>query len=326
MICRVSRTDENAPGTLTRAAGVRLPYAEVPERVQRWVDRELGSTVECATTQTGGFSPGTAARLVTRNGRRAFVKAVGSVLNPDTPGLLRRERTAMAALPPLPWTPTLLAAYDDGDWVGLLFDDIDGREPVHPWTPDDTDLVFGALSELTDALTPSPWPDAPRPSEETAFGRGWDALREDPPTDLDSWVRQHLDDLAELQQQARTLVTGESLLHWDIRADNVLVTRDGGVVFVDWAWARLGPGWLDTTLAALDLVVSGSGVDPDLLLARHPCTRQTDPADLTAVIVAVAGMLTDRSRAPAPAGLPTIRSYQRLAADSLTAWMRRRLG
>ena len=308
----------------TRAAGIRADYDAVPAAVHRWIERELGSPVVSAVTQSGGFSPGAAARLVTASGRRAFVKAVGQQLNPDSPGLLRRERAAMEAMPALPWTPRLLATYDDGDWVALLLADIEGREPVHPWNRADTDRVFGALGDLTAALTPSPWPGAPAVDENAALGGDWARLREDPPDDLDPWARERLDRLAALAPRAQAAVRGDSLVHWDIRADNVLLTDDGGVVFVDWAWAARGAGWLDTTLACLDVVVSGSEVDVDELLLRHPRTRDTDPDDITAVIAAITGIFVGRSRAPAPPGLPTIRSYQRLVERALLGWIRQR--
>ncbi|MEQ7005485.1 phosphotransferase [Actinopolymorpha sp. B17G11] len=314
----------NPSAAPTRAAGVRISFDEVPAPVRRWVERELGSPVVSASTQSGGFSPGAAARLVTADGRRGFVKAVGGALNPDSPGLLRRERTTMEAVPALPWTPRMRSAYDDGDWIALLFDDIEGREPAHPWTAEDTDLVFGALADLTAALTPTPWPEAPDLSDAGIFRGGWAVLQESPPADLDPWAVARLDLLREYQQRARAAVVGESLVHWDIRADNVLITGTG-VVFVDWAWAARGARWVDTALAALDLVISGSSVDVDDLLSRHPCTRDADPLDVTALLATVTGALTERSRAPVPPGLPTIRDYQRVVADALTAWIRRRM-
>src|SRR3954469_23823035 len=99
---------------MAHAAGVRLPFENTPAAVRTWVDRELGSTVVSAATQQGGFSPGVAARLVTASGRRAFVKAVGTSLNPKTPSLFRNEITAVQAIGSLPWAPRLLDVYDDG--------------------------------------------------------------------------------------------------------------------------------------------------------------------------------------------------------------------
>ena len=74
-----------------RAVGVRAAYAAVPPPVRAWVDSTLGSPVVEAREQVGGMSPGCATRLTCADGTRAFVKAVGAELNPDTPGLFRRE-------------------------------------------------------------------------------------------------------------------------------------------------------------------------------------------------------------------------------------------
>src|SRR6476646_477055 len=120
------------------------------------MERALGSVVVSAATQQGGFSPDVAARLVTASGRRAFVKAVGPSLNPKTPSLFRPEITAVQAIGPLPSAPALYDVYDDGDWVGLLFEDIEGRLPAHPWEQADADRVLDAVAELTEALDPSP--------------------------------------------------------------------------------------------------------------------------------------------------------------------------
>jgi hypothetical protein len=311
----------------TKAIGVRAAYESTPEPVRRWVEAELGSPVVRAESQSGGFSPGAAARLVTADGSRAFVKAVGPELNPQSPGIHRQELAAMSALPDTPATPRLLAGYDDGEWVALLLEDIDGRQPHHPWTAEDVELVFGALAELTNALTPTPWPDAPRLIEHNApFLRGWSGVAAAVPDDLDPWIRRHLDALVELQDRAAVAIDGNVLTHWDIRADNVLLTPAGRVVFVDWAWACQAAGWVDTVVSALDLVISGSAVDADELLATHPATADTDPDDVTALIGAVAGALQNQSRAPVPSGLPTIRDYQRAVARSLVGWTKRRTG
>ena len=135
----------------------------MPAAVRAWVDRALGSSVVSSATQQGGFSPASAARVVTASGGRAFVKAVGPELNPDTPRLFRHEIAVMQGLAAqsLPHAPTLYDVYDDGRWVGLLLEDIDGYLPPHPWQPPDAARVLDALAELTDALQPSPWPEAP---------------------------------------------------------------------------------------------------------------------------------------------------------------------
>jgi len=83
-------------------------------------------------TQPGGFSPGLAARLRTTDGRRVFVKAVSEAGNPDSPDIHRREARVVAALPAEAPVPRLLWSHDEGGWVVLCFEDIDGRLPAQP--------------------------------------------------------------------------------------------------------------------------------------------------------------------------------------------------
>ena len=47
----------------------------------------------------------------------------------------RREAVISAALPASPRFPRLLATYDDGHWVALAFEAVEGRPPHHPWDP-----------------------------------------------------------------------------------------------------------------------------------------------------------------------------------------------
>ena len=112
-----------------RAVGVRAAYPAIPTHVRSWVEATLGSPVVETREQVGGMSPGCATRLVCADGTRAFLKAVGTELNPHTPVLFRREVMALELLGRHPLWAGLLAAYDDGDWVALLLDDVDGAHP-----------------------------------------------------------------------------------------------------------------------------------------------------------------------------------------------------
>src|SRR5262245_44632026 len=133
--------------TAPRAAGVHLPWAEVPEVVRAWVDDALGSPVVSWADQAGGMSPGCATRLVAADGSRVFVKAVGSELNPDSPTLFRRELEALHLIGEDPLWASLRASYDDGGWVALLLEDVPGG---HPDLADDCQMAD--LLEATDRL------------------------------------------------------------------------------------------------------------------------------------------------------------------------------
>ena len=77
----------------TFAAGVRLPFAELPSTVTDWVAATLGGAISAVADQRGGFSPGVAAVVTTRTGRRGFVKAVSSSINTESIVFHRGWRT-----------------------------------------------------------------------------------------------------------------------------------------------------------------------------------------------------------------------------------------
>jgi hypothetical protein len=298
---------------MAHAAGVRLSFEELPAAVRAWVERALGSVVVSAATQQGGFSPGVAARLVTASGRRAFVKAVGTSLNPKTPELFRNEIAAVQAIGRLPSAPVLYDVYDDGDWVGLLFEDIDGRLPSHPWEQQEADRVLDAVTELTDALDPSPWPDAPVAAVRSReFLSRWDNVIADG-LDVPDWAAGREEELAELARIGlRALAEGKALAHWDLRSDNIILTDDR-VVFIDWAHPALAPRWTDTVILHADMRES-------VQLPRLP-----DDKAITGFITAIAGGLWWGAAQPAPPGLPTIRQWQRRHAIVHLDWVRERL-
>ncbi len=279
-----------------------------------------------AQTQPGGFSPGVAARLIVDGGRRAFVKAVGGV-NPESPDIHRAEARIAAALPATTPAARLLGTLDSDGWVVLVFEDIEGRTPAHPWRPAELDRVLGAMADLAAALTPAPVGAPPAPERLVSIGNGWQELaraarRGAGAPGLDPWAREHLDDLAELEKSWSSGVTGSSLAHGDMRADNILLTDDR-VVFVDWPWACLAQPWFDLA-GFLPSVAMQGGPAPESLFAVHPAARGADQQAVTAVIAALAGMWANVGRRPDPPGLPTVRAFQRAQGETALSWLKTR--
>jgi len=308
------------------AAGVHLPWAEVPAAVQAWAAAFGDGTRPVVRDLPGGFSPG-ATTVLEWSDRAVFVKAVGSALNPESPGMHRREAVVSTALPRSPRVPHLLASYDDGDWVALAFDAVDGRPPRHPWETRELATVTDALSSLHRDLTPSPLPSLTPLADYVRhmFG-GWAELAamEEPPAGLDEWACRHLDGLAELESPWPAACEGPTLVHGDVRADNVLLTSDG-VVFVDWPHAAVGNPVFDVIGWAPSVVLEG-GPPPEELLARHLLPLRVDPDVITVLLGAVCGFFIERSLRPPPPGLPTIRPFQAAQGAVALAWLRRRTG
>jgi len=307
------------------ASGQRMPWAEMPAAVRSAIEQQLGARVVEARSQAGGFSPGVAARLVLADGTRVFVKAVCSVPNADSPRIYRQEARIAAALPAGVPAPALRWSWDDGEWVVLAFDDVDGRTPELPWRADELQRVLAAVSALADALTPSPIELAPaRDTLARLFG-GWRRIAErGEAEDLPAEWRDRIDDLAALESGWPQAVSGDTLVHLDLRADNLLLTRDR-VFVVDWPWAAVGAPWLDL-VAMLPSVAMQGGPAPDDIWRAHPLSRGVDDDHVDAFVAALAGFFVHESRLPPAPGLPTLRPFQAGQGEQAVAWLARRRG
>jgi Ser/Thr protein kinase RdoA (MazF antagonist) len=318
--------NSHQPQALPPAAGVRLQWQDLPAAVRAAVEEWLGSAVVSASTQASGFSPGVAARLRAADGRRVFVKAVGPEPNPTSPEIHRREAAVVPLLPVSAPVPRLLWSYDEGDggWVLLAFEDVEGWHPREPWRAEELDRVLEAMGELARVLTPAP---VSLESASVLFERqicGWRRLREERPAGLDAWSCRHLEALAALEAGVGEAVAGETLLHLDVRADNLLLTPER-VFVVDWPHARVGAAWLDLVCFAPSVAMQG-GPPPEALLDRYLAGRGADAAAITAAVAAVAGFFTSHALQPSPPGLPTLRAFQAAQGAAARRWLAQRTG
>jgi hypothetical protein len=307
-----------------RATGQRIGWTDLPVGVRGRVEDFLGSRVVEAVSQPGGFSPGTADRVVTADGQRAFVKAVSQGLNDRSVALHRAEARVAGALPAEAPAARLLACHDDGEWIALVFEDVDGRHPAIPWRQDEMSGVFAALAELARVTTPCRLP-VPRAAELCGPDlAGWHRIVRERPTPLDPWVAAHLPFLRAAADRAVAGLTGETLVHGDLRADNLLCRADGGVVLVDWPHACRGPAWLDRLQLCINVLMYG-GLDVDRLVAE--LAREAAAAEdlLVDVLAGYAGYFLDAARQPPVPRLPTIRTFQQANFDALLPFVRRRL-
>ena len=307
------------------AAGVRTSWKQTPASVRSAIESWLGAPVVKSRTHAGGFSPGLAATLESESGRRVFVKGVGPTPNPDTPGLHRREAEVVSALPTGLPIPTLLWRFEDADsgWVVLVFEQVDGLNPHLPWQRQELDRVLQMLTELSEALTPSPIEAGPVGEKSITRWRGWRTFAGSPDPRLEASTLRHLEELARLEELAPAAAFGETLLHLDVRADNLLLTSDR-VFLVDWPWAQVGAPWLDVLFFAPSVEMQG-GPSGEELLSRMP-SPPPDRAAIDAVLASFAGMLTFLSLQPPPPGLPTVRAFQAAQGDIARRWLARRRG
>ena len=311
--------------TVPPAAGVRVAFQALPASVRSAVERACGSPVVEARTQPGGFSPGVAARVSCADGSRHFVKAVSAEVNRRSVEIYRQERDVLTALEPfilasdLP-IPRLRGSADLDPWLALILEDVDGQHPAEPWQPGELGRVMAALDRLAVALTPAP---IAVPTVGDKYGRaftGWRRLAESGRQDgLDPWARARLDDLADLEATWEAHTVGDTLLHADVRADNILLTDDD-VVIVDWPHACRGAAFVDHVFFGPSVALQGG---PELtdLLALSAAGRSADPQQVAATLCALGGYFTYQSLRPAPPGLPTVRAFQTAQGEVTRRWL-----
>jgi Ser/Thr protein kinase RdoA (MazF antagonist) len=306
-----------------RAGSKRRPlWAELPTPARMQIEHLLASPVVTAQNCEGGFSPGFASRLTLADGRRAFVKAMDCDAWPSQALFHRAEARVAAALPAGLPAPRFLGSFDDGHWVALAFEGVDGAEPAQPWDPADLDRVLAAVGQLADAGTPSP---VPLPRDHPRLG-GWASLARGPSrrSELPAcspWAASQLPMLLTLEGEGLAAAQGPSLVHFDLFPHNTLLTRDQ-VLFVDWPHARLGAPIIDLLLVLSS--VAADGIDPEPILARQPLAAHVEPRAIDAVLAAHAGFCVAGALLPAPPGLEPITEAKLALGLATVNWLARR--
>lgn len=255
-----------------------------------------------------------------------FVKAADLSANPDTPDIMRREAGIAAALPTSVPAPRLYWTHDADGWVAMAFECVEGVQPQIPWHDDELRHVLGALQQLAISLTPSPIVAAPSVEDQYAHKfDGWRKLAAKPGDSLDAWSRHYRKRLAALEPGWVSATVGETLLHTDIRADNLLIDHAGKVWVVDWPHACRGVAWFDLICMAPSVALQG-GPDPQTFIGMSGLTHGADTDAITASVVALAGYFSFQATLPDPPGLPTLRAFQRAQGEVARHWVARRIG
>jgi aminoglycoside phosphotransferase len=304
-----------------------LAWGSLPRDVREAIERHLASPLRSVEVQRGGFSPAFAGILVSTAGEEIFVKSGGPEPNPDVPGIYRREWKVATSLPGEVPAPRALWIEDDGNWVTLAFEAIRGGNPALPWRASDLRRVVRALETMTRVLTPSPM--AARTLVERLAGmfRGFRTLAaEGTPSPavrdtLPPWVVRHLGQLAELESGWEDVTRGSTLLHGDVRADNIVLGRDR-VVFVDWPGACIGPAWAEL-VGFLPSVAMQGGPRPWEVFEKSELARGAPPDAVRAFLTGLSGYFLEQSLRPAPPGLPTLREFQYAQGVQAVRWLRR---
>ena len=294
----------------------RLRWRDIPDFLRSRAEQAVATPLHEVATAAGGFTPGVASTVAGESGARFFVKAIARHTS-EVAGAYLREAQIAATLPPQTPSPRLLWWHDDGTWIVMLFEHVDGRTPGIT----DLDVVMTAVATL--GQTPGP-PGLPRLIDEfaedftgwrdIAGAASWPAITSAYP----ELTGASIDMLATREKRWTDAADGTALVHGDLRLDNMILTADG-VRIVDWPNACTGAGWVDLVLMTPSLAIHG--VDVEQLLDEHPLTRVADGEDLDTLLIAAAGYFVSRSLLPPPPAAPAVRDFQRAQAKALLAWL-----
>lgn len=297
----------------------RLEWPHLPPRVRAEVERRCGSEVVDAASQTSGFTPGFASVLTCADGSRHFVKAASTKAQRMFAHSYLEEARKLAALPEGVPAPRLRWLLDE-EWVVLGIEYVESRQPGRPWNRTDLDATLDALETTADLLTPSPEPLglAPFADDFASFVAGWEHVRSVRPE------LPHLEDAAALAATFEEHTKGDSLVHTDVRDDNVLIDTAGNAWLCDWNWPVRGAAWLDSLFALIG--PRGDGLDVADHLASRRLLRDVPDESIDAVLALLVGYFFSQCDQPVPPTSPHLRDHQRWQGEVCWDWLAERRG
>ena len=263
---------------------------------------------------TGGHTP--ARRWVVRleDRRTVFAKVATDEL---TASWLRDEHVVYSVLRGSAFMPAYVGWYDDGSRPVLILENLSAAAWAPPWDDARIGAVLACLQAVAATRPPAGLPRAD--DDHLELRQGWDEVERDPTTFLalglcsPEWLRTHLATLLEAAHAAP--LSGDALLHLDVRSDNVCFRADGSAVLVDWNWTSIGNPEIDAAFWLPSLESEG-GPKPDAVLP------EVSP-ELAACWAGYLG--SHAAREPIPTA-PHVRGVQLRQARSALPWAARRLG
>ncbi|MCD0445231.1 phosphotransferase [Glycomyces sp. A-F 0318] len=305
------------------ATAVRAAWETLPAFVRDRVVGELGGAPAEVRMAGGGFSGGFAARVRAESGAELFVKAAGR----DRSWALdayRQEARVNPALPDGVPAPRLEFAADFEDWTVLGFEAVDGRAPTLPMSPRDLDLMLEAWAEAAAALAPAPRslldigvradPIGDKLRQFTGVASGSQR-----PFPVPAVLEGRVDDLAALESGIEEALRADSVTHFDLRPDNMVLGADRAWI-CDWNWVQVHATWFDT--ACLLVAAHGDGHDADALFWKHPTAAGVAAEQLDTALASIAGYYLGESAGDLiPDVSPYIRRHQRWSGLAAADWL-----
>jgi hypothetical protein len=271
--------------------------------------------VSAEPVRGGGYTHNRRERVRLDDGRSVFVKAAVDDLSA---GWLRLEHVVYANVEGT-FMPVCLGYDDKSGFPLLILEDLSEAYWPPPWREGDVERVRSTLAAL--AATRAPDGLTPIGDWRAEWLSCWRRLRDDPEPFLATGVasREWLDSsLPALEAAAdrAPLADGSSLLHLDVRSDNLALT-DRGPLLVDWNWASCGNPLVDLVAWAPSLCIE-TGMRPEEVVDADGVGELA--ALIAGVWASVAGL------PPPPTAEQRLRDAQLAALRVCLPWACRTLG
>ena len=269
------------------------------------VEAQFGATRSWQPV-VGGYSGAGIWVVGSRAGSSFFVKAATTE---PTAGFLRDEHAVYSGIGAA-CIPEMLGWDDAGEWPILILEDLSDAVWPPPWDRVQIEAVLDACAELASIEGPD-WLPSWRDLRDD-FMR-WRIIAHDPHPFLSTgladrgWLDAALPHL--LSAEAAADVVGSSVVHADVRSDNLCFEPEAK--FVDWNWTRRGNPEIDVVAWLPSLRVEGGPAPWDV--------RADADANLVAML---AGYFASYAALPpSPNVNPRVRTLQRDQAEVCLQWL-----
>ena len=282
---------------------------EFDSELRHRLERLLQARVTRLSKVAAGYTAAARRIVHLEDGRTMFLKAATDEMTSD---FLRAEYRIYDQVHEA-FMPKVIA-YDDGVLPILLLEDLSTAQWPPPWRSDHIETALTAVARVH-ALGP----DVPRflDLHGDLTEACWKNVERDPEPFLkldlvsEDWLERSLCVLVEAQCSVD--LSGESLLHLDLRSDNMCFRTSGDVILIDWNYACLGNPDVDLGFWLPSLKAEG-GPEPGEVMKGAG-----------GVAALVCGYFASRAGLP-PIPHAPVRELQKQQAEAALPWLTNELG
>ena len=259
----------------------------------------------------GGYTPAQRWLVGFEDGTSCFAKSAVGLPGSPIDEWLRSEYAVYSRLE-ADFLPQMHAWDDHRVQPLLILEDLSAARWPPPWHPGDVDAVLDMLARMH--ATPLDVPPAERLDPDLTTH--WREVQDDPAPFLalglcsPAWLDAALPAL--IAAAAEVDLSGDALVHFDVRSDNICFDGDR-VLLIDWNFAARGNGELDIA-CWLPSLHSEGGPPPEAILADAPHWAAV-----------MSGFFAARAGGPPVPNAPRVREVQLRQLRSALPWAVRAL-